>query len=96
MGKCRGMFNPKTNFEAEQAAGEGVEIEIEEVSCMNMCKRGPNVRMVHDGELVTIDDKMNETERKRKAFQVSTYRSRILNLKTYTLNPQPSTLNPQP
>ena len=32
LGKCRGMFNPKTSFEAEKAAGE-VEIEIEEVRC---------------------------------------------------------------
>ncbi|KAJ1493907.1 hypothetical protein T484DRAFT_1878534 [Baffinella frigidus] len=70
LGKCRGMFNPKTSIEAEKAKGEGgAGIDIEEVRCMNMCKRGPNVRLVQGGELVTIDDKMNETERRRKAFQ---------------------------
>ena len=79
MGKCRGMFNPKDSFTEAMSAGEagkgGEEIEIEEVQCMNMCKRGPNVRMVLRGELMTVDDKMNETEEKRKAFQVSAGRT---------------------
>ena len=36
---------------------------------MNMCKRGPAVRLVADGLVTTIDARMNELERKRTAFQ---------------------------
>ncbi len=44
LGRCKGDFNPKRAlYECLEGTGG---IELEEVSCMNMCKRGPNVRMV--------------------------------------------------
>jgi hypothetical protein len=43
--RCRGDFNPKQALnDFNQGAGSG--IQLEEVACMKMCKRGPNVRMV--------------------------------------------------
>lgn len=40
------MFNPKHEFLQLVEKRETPDIEIEEVNCMNMCKKGPNVRMV--------------------------------------------------
>ena len=36
---------------------------------MNMCKRGPNVRLVVDDAMATVPQRMNEIELKRTAFQ---------------------------
>ena len=38
---------------------------------MNQCKRGPNVRIIKDDEVVVFDEEgiMNDTEMKRKTFQ---------------------------
>ena len=36
---------------------------------MNMCKRGPAVRLVADGLVTTIEARMNALELKRTAFQ---------------------------
>ena len=45
LGRCRGDFNPKQALnEFKEGASSG--IQLEEVACMKMCKRGPNVRMV--------------------------------------------------
>ena len=36
---------------------------------MNQCKRGPVVRLVAEGELQTVPERMNAVEQKRKTFQ---------------------------
>jgi len=46
LGRCKGAFNPRDAL-AELIRGDGdSNVQIEEVNCMNMCKRGPNVRLV--------------------------------------------------
>ena len=42
---------------------------IVEVNCMNMCKRGPNVRIVADGDVQMVPERMSATEQQRGAFQ---------------------------
>lgn len=76
LGKCRGAFNPKTALEDHiKTKGEddepNVAVKIEEVFCMNQCKRGPNMRIIRDGNVITFDDNtiMNDVELKRKSFQ---------------------------
>ena len=68
LSKCRGAFNPLNSLE-KKSENNDLSIELEETYCMNQCKRGPNARIIHDGNALTFDDLMNETEAKRKAFQ---------------------------
>ena len=44
---------------------------------MNMCKRGPAVRVVADGLVTTVEDRMNALELKRTAFQGVGGRARV-------------------
>lgn len=71
-GRCVGAFEPSSAFASQVAAraADGyTDVGIEEVFCMNMCKRGPNVRLLVDGEVATVAGAMGETELKRRAFQ---------------------------
>lgn len=69
-GRCVGAFEPVRAFEAlAKAPGSEADVEIETVFCMNMCKRGPNVRLIHEGEVATVPGEMGPTELSRKAFQ---------------------------
>jgi hypothetical protein len=69
-GRCVGSFEPVSAFQAyAKAPCSRADVEIETVFCMNMCKRGPNVRLIHEGELATVPSEMGETELSRKAFQ---------------------------
>ncbi|CAK0819278.1 unnamed protein product [Prorocentrum cordatum] len=68
-GRCRGAFDALRSFKALASEAGPSGIEVEEVFCMNMCKKGPNVRLLLGGQMVTIDDVMNEREQKRGAFQ---------------------------
>jgi len=83
MGKCRGAFNPMTSLEDQLKTNSehepNVTVKIEEVFCMNQCKRGPNMRIIRDGNVVTFDDKliMNDTELKRKSFQTVNCHERV-------------------
>ncbi|KAJ1618706.1 hypothetical protein T492DRAFT_1090737 [Pavlovales sp. CCMP2436] len=67
-GRCVGSFEPVRAFEA-QADMFDLDIEVETVFCMNMCKRGPNVRLIQDGQVATVAAEMGETEQSRRAFQ---------------------------
>ena len=60
--RCAAGFDPKAAFEAMGA-------EVVEINCMNMCKRGPAVRLVSDGEVQRVNARMGELEQKRNAFQ---------------------------
>ena len=70
-GRCVGAFEPVRAFEAVANApcSRCADVELETVHCMNMCKRGPNVRLIHAGELATVPAEMGEVERTRRAFQ---------------------------
>ena len=52
---------------------------MEEAFCMNQCKRGPNVRLIKDDQVLTFGDEsvMNDTEVKRKTFQSVTSEKKI-------------------
>ena len=65
--ESRCNFNSVRAF--EKLACETSEIAVAEIRCMNMCKRGPAVRLVADDVVATVDQRMNELERKRTAFQ---------------------------
>ena len=60
-------FSLKRAF--EDLAAEGESLAVTEVNCMNMCKRGPAVRLVADGLVTTVEARMNALEMKRTAFQ---------------------------
>mmetsp|Transcript_47634 Transcript_47634/g.55685 ORF Transcript_47634/g.55685 Transcript_47634/m.55685 type:complete len:157 (+) Transcript_47634:194-664(+) len=68
--KCRGSFDPKKSLE-RLAEDSEIVVDIEESFCMNQCKRGPNARMIRNGQVVIFDEEnvMNETEKRRKTFQ---------------------------
>ena len=48
---------------------EGSDIGVCEINCMNLCKRGPAVRLVADDAVATVEQRMNELEIRRTAFQ---------------------------
>ena len=50
---------------------EDVNVQIEETFCMNQCKRGPNLRLLQNDQVLTFDGEgiMNDVEMKRKSFQ---------------------------
>lgn len=79
LGKCRGSFNPLDSLK-EIRNNEGVSIDIEETYCMNQCKRGPNVRMIKSSNVLTFENLMNDTEKKRKAFQGVSTEEKVGNL----------------
>jgi len=79
LGKCRGSFNPLDSFKKIKN-DENIPIELEETYCMNQCKRGPCVRIISDEKVLIFDDKMNETEMKRKAFQGVSTEEKVENL----------------
>ena len=64
--ESRCSFNCARAF--ENLANDG-DITVAEIRCMNMCKRGPAVRIVADETVATVEQRMNELERKRTAFQ---------------------------
>eukprot|EP00747_Dinoflagellata_sp_TGD_P222612 gnl/TRDRNA2_/TRDRNA2_94316_c0_seq1.p1 gnl/TRDRNA2_/TRDRNA2_94316_c0~~gnl/TRDRNA2_/TRDRNA2_94316_c0_seq1.p1 ORF type:complete len:199 (+),score=25.40 gnl/TRDRNA2_/TRDRNA2_94316_c0_seq1:28-624(+) len=68
-GRCRAGFDALKSFKALTSENDSADIKVEEVFCMNMCKRGPNVRFVRGGQMVTVDDAMNDVEQRRGAFQ---------------------------
>ena len=70
LSKCRGSFDPKKILERLTDESD-TDFEIEETFCMNQCKRGPNIRMIRNGQVLTFEDEgvMNDTEKKRKTFQ---------------------------
>lgn len=84
--KCRGTFTPKSSFQERIASSttndeSSSSIIIEEAFCMNQCKRGPNVRLIKDDQVLTFEDEsgsiMNDTELKRKTFQSVTNDEKI-------------------
>jgi len=83
LSKCRGAFNPKSSLEHLQKTliddNLDTDVKIEEVFCMNQCKRGPNMRIIQNGNVITFKDKsiMNDTELKRKSFQSITNDDRV-------------------
>ena len=42
--------------------------QVEEVTCLNQCQRGPVARLVVDGQMVTLQEEMTAMELDRKAF----------------------------
>ena len=66
MGKCKGDFNPLTIFK-NLATGSFSDIEINEIFCLDACKRGPNVRLYQDGHITSIEA-MTDLEKTRKMF----------------------------
>jgi (2Fe-2S) ferredoxin len=88
MSKCRGAFDPKWSLKKLQrdstdaAAGneDGLHlIDIEESYCMAQCKRGPNMRVIHNGQVQIFQEGniMTEVEMKRKTFQSVTSEERV-------------------
>ena len=70
--KCRGAFDPKKSLERLMEGESRFNVEFEESFCMNQCKRGPNIRMIRNGQVVVFDGDdgiMNDTEKNRKTFQ---------------------------
>ena len=69
--KCRAGFNPIKSFENLKNENEDVNVQIEETFCMNQCKRGPNLRLLQNDQVLTFDGEgiMNDVEMKRKSFQ---------------------------
>ena len=70
MSKCRGSFDPQKILGELEKESEDSFV-IEEAFCMNQCKRGPNIRLIRNGHVLTFDEDgiMNETEKRRKTFQ---------------------------
>ena len=64
--RCAPGVIPKRLFETLTAESS---VDVVEVNCMNQCKRGPVVRLVAEGELQTVPERMNAVEQKRKTFQ---------------------------
>ena len=64
--RCSPGVYPKKLFETLTAESS---IDVVEVNCMNQCKRGPVVRLVAEGQLQTVPERMNAVEQKRKTFQ---------------------------
>mmetsp|Transcript_5430 Transcript_5430/g.6941 ORF Transcript_5430/g.6941 Transcript_5430/m.6941 type:complete len:157 (-) Transcript_5430:166-636(-) len=87
IGKCRGAFNPFDSFQELQNIAEETgkpRVKIKETFCMNQCKRGPNARIINDGNVLTFENgEMNDTEINRKAFQGILTKERVLQLWGY-------------
>ena len=49
---------------------------------MNQCKRGSNVRLIKNDQVMTFENRMNEVELKRKAFQSVNSQERVEGLWT--------------
>lgn len=64
--RCAPGVFPKRLFETLTADSS---VDVVEVNCMNQCKRGPVVRLVAEGELQAVPERMNSVEQKRKTFQ---------------------------
>ena len=64
--ESRCNFNAVRTFEG---LAEDSEVDLVEINCMNMCKRGPAVRLTVDDAVATVEGRMNELETKRTAFQ---------------------------
>jgi len=83
LSKCRGAFNPKSSLEHLQKTSTDdnldTVVKIEEVFCMNQCKRGPNMRIIQNENVITFKDEsiMNDIELKRKSFQSVTNDARV-------------------
>ena len=67
MAKCKGDFNPLKSLQSIEADPTENEIEIEEVFCLDACKRGPNARIYIDGYIASVDS-MNALDSSRKLF----------------------------
>ena len=72
---CESRCNFKSVAAFEKAVYDS-DITICEINCMNMCKRGPAVRLVAGG-VVTVKGRMNDLERKRTAFQSVASQARV-------------------
>jgi (2Fe-2S) ferredoxin len=78
LSKCKAGFDPLSSFQSLHRdenqninIGDNV-IKIEETFCMNQCKRGPNARIIRQGQVITFEEGtgiMNDVELKRKSFQ---------------------------
>ena len=66
--ESRCNFNSVRAFE-DLAGASSSAIDVCQINCMNMCKRGPAVRLVADDVVATVEQRMSELERKRTAFQ---------------------------
>lgn len=91
--KCRGAFTPKSSFmerikttnakecernDSSSSSNNVASIVVEEVYCMNQCKRGANVRLIKNDQVLTFNNGiMNDTEMKRKSFQSVTNEGRV-------------------
>merc|ERR1719253_700953 len=75
LSKCRGVFSPKSSFgkriSSLSPSSSSASVVLEEAYCMNQCKRGPNVRVIRDDQVITFNDGgiMSDTEINRKTFQ---------------------------
>jgi hypothetical protein len=67
MSKCKGDFNPLKSLQSIEKDPSENDIEIEEVFCLDACKRGPNARIYVAGYIASVDS-MNELDRSRKLF----------------------------
>lgn len=67
--ESRCNFNSVRAFEGLASKDDAEKIDIAEIRCMNMCKRGPAVRIVSNDAVATVEKRMNEQEVKRTAFQ---------------------------
>jgi hypothetical protein len=67
MAKCKGDFNPLTSLQSIGTDPTEKEIEIEEVFCLDACKRGPNARIYVDGYIASVDS-MSALDNSRKLF----------------------------
>ena len=76
-GSCDSRCNFNSVHAFEQLASQGPAITVGEVKCMNMCKRGPVVRIVADDAVTTVAQRMNDLEVKRTAFQSVGSQARI-------------------
>ena len=66
MGKCKGDFDPLESLRIRQLE-TGMPIELEEAFCLDMCKKGPNVRLLVNNKIAQVEG-MTEIEISRKAF----------------------------
>lgn len=66
--KMLGAFDGAACFAAEADARLDGAVAVEEVNCLNACKRGPNAAVVVGGDRVACET-MNSLETKRLCFQ---------------------------
>jgi hypothetical protein len=67
MAKCKGDFNPLNSFREISTRNSDNGIQIEEVFCLDACKRGPNARIYVDNQIASLEG-MNDSEKSRKMF----------------------------